>query len=313
MAQTFLDYNGQVDKLANEKGLIISDREYAIDMLTRISYFSLIGGYKNIFINPTMNKYKRGVKFEDIVSLYRFDEDLRSLFLKYILKFERKLHSVISYQFTDTYGENQSYYLDVNNFDYISANEQGIKRLVSMLNKLATQQSDYEYINYHRTKHSNVPLWVLINALSLGAVSKFYQFSKPSMQTKICKDFENINEKQLEQILSVMTKFRNVCAHGERLFSYRTKDCIGDLLLHNKLGIPKRGIQYVYGKNDLFGVVVSLRYVLNKEEFLEFKNQLSKLIDKLLNEATCLSESDILKDMGFPSNWKKISSFRKLS
>ena len=129
MAQTFLDYNGQVDKLANEKGLIISDREYAIDMLTRISYFSLIGGYKNIFINPTMNKYKRGVKFEDIVSLYRFDEDLRSLFLKYILKFERKLHSVISYQFTDTYGENQSYYLDVNNFDYISDNEQGIKRL----------------------------------------------------------------------------------------------------------------------------------------------------------------------------------------
>lgn len=195
MAQTFLDYNGQVDKLANEKGLIIADREYAIDMLTRISYFSLIGGYKNIFINPTMNKYKRGVKFEDIVSLYRFDEDLRSLFLKYILKFERKLHSVISYQFTDTYGENQSYYLDVNNFDYISANEQGIERLVSMLNKLATQPSDYEYINYHRTKHSNVPLWVLINALSLGTVSKFYQFSKPSMQTKICKDFENLNEK----------------------------------------------------------------------------------------------------------------------
>ncbi len=68
MSQAFLDYDGQVDKLINEKELIVDDKEYAIRMLTQISYFSLIGGYKNIFINPTMNKYKRGVRFEDIVS-----------------------------------------------------------------------------------------------------------------------------------------------------------------------------------------------------------------------------------------------------
>ena len=30
MSQTFLDYNGQVDKLINEKQLIVADRSYAI-------------------------------------------------------------------------------------------------------------------------------------------------------------------------------------------------------------------------------------------------------------------------------------------
>ena len=35
-------------------------------MLKKYSYFSLIGGYKNIFINKSAKKYKRGVTFEDI-------------------------------------------------------------------------------------------------------------------------------------------------------------------------------------------------------------------------------------------------------
>ena len=120
MSQTFLDYNGQVDKLINEKQLIVADRSYAIDMLKKYSYFSLIGGYKNIFINKSAKKYKRGVTFEDIVHLYKFDEELRSLFLKNILIFERNLRSVISYYFTQTYGEHQNFYLDKNNYNYIS-------------------------------------------------------------------------------------------------------------------------------------------------------------------------------------------------
>lgn len=100
-----------------------------------------------------------------------------------------------------------------------------------------------------------MPLWVLVNALPLGSVSKIYCFPKFSIQTKVCKDFDNLNERQLEQILSVVTKFRNVCAHGERLFSYRTSDSIGDLLLHQRLEIPKKSSEYIYGKHDLFAVV----------------------------------------------------------
>lgn len=312
MPQAFLDYNGQIDKLDKEKDLIIQDRVYATEMLTRYGYFSLIGGYKNIFINKSVGKYKRGTTFEDIVSLYVFDEELRSLFLKYILKFERKLHSVISYHFTQTYGEQQRYYLDKNNFNYIPQYSIGIDELTRRLNNLATRPTDYAYINYHRNKYNNVPLWVLINAVTLGSISRFYMYSKPALQSKISKDFPNLNEKQLEQILSVITKFRNVCAHGERLFTYKTKDSIGDLILHQKLKIPTRRNKYQCGKNDLFAVVISLRYVLSNDDFIVFKRQLAYLIKRLIAD-TSLSENDILSAMGFPSNWNKITSFKKLS
>jgi len=178
--------------------------------------------------------------------------------MKYILKVERKLHSVLSYHFTQVFGENQSAYLNPNNYNYITKNQKEIKKLIKKLKYCANENTHYNYFNYHRNKYTNVPLWVLVIALPLGSVSKMYKYSKLSMQSKICKDFDNLNERQLEQILSVMTKFRNVCAHGERLFSYRTTDSIGDLLLHKKLAIPKKNSNYIYGKNDLFAVVISL-------------------------------------------------------
>ena len=46
MAQSFLTYEQQIDKLVNDKNLIIADKEYATDALKQIGYFALIGGYK---------------------------------------------------------------------------------------------------------------------------------------------------------------------------------------------------------------------------------------------------------------------------
>ena len=44
MAKPYLTYAQQIQKLTNEKGLIVKDIAYAERMLTDIGYFSLIGG-----------------------------------------------------------------------------------------------------------------------------------------------------------------------------------------------------------------------------------------------------------------------------
>lgn len=83
------------------------------------------------------------------------------------------------------------------------------------------------------------------------------------IQIKVSRNYPCINERQMISILAVMVKFRNVCAHGERLFTYRTTDSITDLPIHTKLKIAQKGTQYVNGKNDLFSVVIALKYMLN--------------------------------------------------
>ena len=118
MAKPFLTYDEQLGKLINEKDLVIRELEYAENKLKQIGYFTLIGGYKHPFKNKTTGKYKYDVTFEEIVMLYQFDEELKALFLKYILHEERKIKSLLSYHFCDRFGEAQDSYLDVNSYNY---------------------------------------------------------------------------------------------------------------------------------------------------------------------------------------------------
>jgi abortive infection bacteriophage resistance protein len=118
MQKIFFNYDQQIEKLKNEKKLLIDNEAYAKEILKQTSYYSLIGGYKDIFKNPTTKKYKDGTRFEDIVELYYFDELLRQLFLRYLIKVENGIKSQVCYYFTEKNGENQKEYLDTSNYKY---------------------------------------------------------------------------------------------------------------------------------------------------------------------------------------------------
>lgn len=309
MPKPFLTYEQQLIKLRDEKNIIISNEDEALCKLRKIGYYSLVSGYKHLFRIPEQKIYKEGTAFEELVSLYEFDEALRELFLHYLLHIERHIRSLLSYYFTEKYGESQGAYLLKTNYNYVRKHQKGIDRLVDELQKL-TQTTQHSYITYQRNTYHNVPLWVLVNALTFGSLSKMYFFFPFDLQSKVSKNFAQVNEKQLGKFLTVMTKFRNVCAHNERLFSYRSKDAIPDMGLHAKLGIPKERSLYQFGKNDLFAVVIAFRYLLPKRDFLQFKRRLTIQIDNLLKSTAHISEEELLCAMGFPSNWKKISLYR---
>ena len=311
MPKLFLSFEDQIRYLEDSKNLIISDHEYADCQLRRIGYFSLIGGYKQPFKNPTTRKYQDGTRFEDIVDLYSFDESLRELFLKYILKIERHIRSLLSYYFTEKHGVSQSKYLDASNYASNPKHSTGIGRLISTLDKLANHNSDYPYINHQRTVYGNVPLWVLFNGVTFGSLSKFYSCTTADIQSRTAKNFEKVNRRELEQFLSVITKYRNVCAHGERLFSYQTRNDIPDTVLHEKLEISRKGSQYVIGKHDLFAVVIAFRYLLPGEEFKSFKAALCQLIHNYLSTSCAMTEEKLNGYMGFPDNWRKITAYKK--
>lgn len=116
MAKPFLTFQAQNSFLEQDKNLLIENHTFAKTMLTQIGYFSLIGGYKTPFKKPTTQKYKDGTRFEDIVPLYHFDENLRELFLKYILKVERHIRVLLSYHFAEKHGESQVMYLNPANY-----------------------------------------------------------------------------------------------------------------------------------------------------------------------------------------------------
>ncbi len=295
-----MTYEQQIDKLINEKGLLIADRKYAEDLLKRTSYYSLISGYKDLFKNPTTKAYRDDTRLEDIAALYEFDRMLRELFLSYILRVENHIKSLLSYAFCEKYGEAQDAYLNKQNYNYSGKrNKVDIDKLVDhVLTKYVTRDTDYHYINHARAVHGNVPLWILKNALTFGNISVMYSVLSQDIQFKISSEFQGINESQLKQVLRYLVRFRNVCAHGERLFSYRNVESIPDFPIHNKLQIPKNGNQYIYGKHDLFAVIITLRYLLPKEDFRELKYRLTRLIDNHSKSQHGITQSELLKKNG---------------
>ena len=312
MSKPFITYTAQVEKLKNEKNLVITDDDFAVESLQNISYYALIGGYKHPFIDIHTRKYINEACFEDIVALYEFDEELRGIFFKYLCRVERKMRASISYHFCKKHGERQEEYLNSNNYGNIPKNKNGITKLIKMLDMMANKNKDHEYLVYQRNKYHNIPLWVIMNTLTFGQISKMFEFLPQNMQGAICQDFGNVKKNEMIKYLKVLTLYRNVCAHNERLFSYHTYIDIPDTLLHKKLGISKNGSKYIYGKNDLFSVVITFRYLLPKTNFLLFKKQLLHIFDRYEKQNSNLKLNDLFEYMGFPINWKEITKFRKI-
>jgi abortive infection bacteriophage resistance protein len=307
MSKTFVTYEQQIQRLRN-KNLTIPNKDTAITILQRVGYYALITGYKDLFKNLTTKKYRDGTTFEDILALYQFDEQLRELTLRHLLHIERHIRSSLSYAFCDQFGERQSAYLDTTNYDNTKKKSYAIKRLITMhLSPLLTKETSYQFLEHNKKVHGNVPLWVLVNALSFGTLSTMYELSLPKIQYIISRDFKDMNEKQLGQVLGVLTDFRNLCAHNERLFSHRcAKKDIPDFPLHKQLTIPTHGNYYIYGKRDYFAVVIALSYLLPNTEFLQYLSHLNQLIDTAVANNQQISHDKLLNIMGFPDNWNKI-------
>ena len=52
MSKPFITYTAQVEKLKNEKNLIITDDDFAVESLQNISYYALIGAYSARTAHP---------------------------------------------------------------------------------------------------------------------------------------------------------------------------------------------------------------------------------------------------------------------
>lgn len=307
--KNFSSFEQQVEWIRTEKNIVVNDKQHAEEILQRVGYFSLMGGYKNQFRVPNTKRYKEGTSFEEIVALYEFDVELRELFFKYLLQIERNLRSLMSYYFTELYGVEQQHYLNPENYNDTKRNHKTVTRLIATLQRAVTT-NDYAYINYYRNNYGDIPLWVLCNVLTFGNLSKMFQVFPQSLKSKVSKNFAPLNQREMDQILSVLTKYRNVCAHGERLFTYKTVDDIADTVLHRKLSIPKSGNQYMRGKKDLFAVVIAFRYLLPKREFSTFKRRLIREVKSVNEKVVHISEQELLDCMGFPMNWKDITKYR---
>jgi abortive infection bacteriophage resistance protein len=246
-----------------------------------------------------------------VVDLYLLDEVLRELLLEYLLRVERHIRSLLAFSFIEKYGADQSQYLNRSNFSNNPKYSALLDRLIKKLDGLTHYNCDYPCINYEREKYGNVPLWALVNALPFDSLSKFFFLAAHDVRTTVSASFPGLNEWHLSMILNVFAEYESVCGHNERLVFYQTQHAIPDLPLHEKLGLSKKGGQYLYGKRDFFAVVIALRYLLPNDEFKAFKSGLTRIVNEHLKKMTTITGLDLNAMLGLPGNWMSITRYKK--
>ena len=84
------------------KGVTIKNKELALEAIEKYTYYSIVNTYKEVFKNN--DTYLDNVTFEEIYSLYDFDKNLKSIFLKYSLEIEQVIKSLIANTISEKYG-----------------------------------------------------------------------------------------------------------------------------------------------------------------------------------------------------------------
>ena len=69
--------------------------------------------------------------------------------------------------------------------------------------------------------------------------------------------------------------------------------------------------EYIYGKDDLFSLIIILKKLLREEDFTLLINELSYEIDILEGKIKTIGIDKILDRIGFPMNYKEIARLDK--
>lgn len=282
----YISPNELVDYLLS-KGILIFDKEDALNKIKKYSYYSIINSYKSVFKNSD-NDYKKGVSFDEIYALYDFDKNIRSIFLKYILEIETIIKSLLAEVISEKYGINN--YLVIDNFDD-SVDSSVIRESIDKIKEeIEKQNGKHEALTHYIEKYGFVPPFVLTKILTLGELSRFYNMLKQSDRQMISKEFK-ISDKLLKQILKNITMIRNICAHNDRLFSF-----------HSKFFLTFKDIDSNYINKDnstnLFMIMKSMQILLDEEKRIEFEKLINTEIDKLKNKIKSVNINIILYLMG---------------
>lgn len=186
--------------ILRKKGMVVP-QNYGVDVLKRENYYNLINGYKDLFIDvpkssTTTEQYKVGTHFDEIVALYKFDCELKSIFLKRLLRIENEIKSLIAYNFSEEYAYNNNCsitntnclkmntncYTNIENFSLIPVGRETLEKrlscvidLIASLHKATAKElsKTSSAVKHYMEDYGYVPLWVLMEVVTFGTVSFF--------------------------------------------------------------------------------------------------------------------------------------------
>ena len=300
-------FNQQLTILRN-RGVVVPINGKPKRFLEQENYYNVINGYKDLFLVKDSNNlpvepelYQEGTHFNELKALFLFDRELRILLLKYLLIFENSIKTTVAYEFSKKYPRKNAY-LDIANF--VDNDPKKVLQQISILTKTIHDKVDRTgAIKHYIEEHGEVPLWVLVNFLTMGNIANFYNILTDSTKNIIAKFYTDkyrtqnkdntfrLSSADLSACLKVANLARNICAHDERLYNVNLRN-VRISQIANHFGIRR------YDNKRFIVLILFLKIVLDKKDFQRLYKALRNLFNQYADEFKTVVFDEILNTMG---------------
>ena len=251
-------------------------------------------------------RFNEGTTFEELYAMFLFDRQLRNILFKNILVFENNLKSITAYVMSKNHGFKEKNYLNKNNFVRDSSKNRQINDLIhKMKRQISINGKQHSATSHFIENYGYIPLWVVVKVLSFGIVGELYTILQNEDKKEVADIFK-IDIDSFQSYLPILANYRNLCAHEDICYNNRTQICINNTTYHRLLNIPKMDGEYIYGKNDLFALIIIFKRILQKDDFNLFINEIEYELDKLNGKLKTIDIEKVLDTMGFPINYREI-------
>ena len=286
------------------KGLTINDEEEARNILLKENYFFINGYRRVLMVSSKEKKFVKGATFDELYTIFMFDREFRNILFKNLLIIENNIKSIISYKLSVKYGYKEKNYLKESNF---TTDNKDKRRVNDVINKMKRQirvnSQNHSATLHYITNYGYIPLWVLVKVLSFGLINELYGIIKPEDQKEIA-DLYGIEMEDMEVYLSLLANYRNLCAHEDIVFDHRTQKYISNTKYHNELKIKQDEFgEYIKGKNDIFALIIILKQMLTKDEFMHMMDEINLKLQDLSWQIKSVKIEKLYDTLGFPENY----------
>jgi len=266
-----LPYADQL-KLLTSRGLSVSHIPQAVDFLKKVSYYRL-SAY-GVPFKGCDGRFVSGVSFERLVRLYNLDEELRLAVLSALSPVEVYFRTRLTYQLTERHGPFAHYQkiLFRSTFNYT----QWLDSLESEIGRAHEQFIEHFKATY--AGFPKLPLWMAVEVMSFGSLSKLYGGLLPDPQRSICLPF-GVHHSVMHNWLHALTYLRNLCAHHNRLWNRE---------LAIRPDIPRKNHEWrviVFDNTRIFAVVAVVEWLIRSAGLpIEGADKIYKILSVIAEE-----------------------------
>lgn len=325
--KTFRSYQEQI-LFMRERGIEVPDEQAAIESLSTFSYYSLVNLNKHLYGGLDLRHFAGGPSIVDLQLAHMLNMNFYQTVLKGILYVEASFKTKLAYLISRKFGSASRDDIDNARDNYLfrgyydPRNKQTTGTLRSLRNKLKLLRAPsniHSYSHHFLTGNRQLPPWIFIHDVEFGLAIQWFNILRKHDQEEVLKKMlwgetgyddkaplTEDDEQFFDAALDILRQYRNIIAHGERVFESEITNALPELSLFSILPesvLSQEEYDQGIGRNDPFACLLAIALFIHEPILmLSFLTELQSQLDfaQLMKETMAPGSLDIHTLLGIP-------------